>query len=212
MAEYGPLDIPSIRPPIITMASTSLVLGKGSDRGIRIGWDAKQHILGGLQWQLTINPDFRNIEDVIETIDFTYVPRQLPDRRPFFSEGQGYFPSSDIFYSRFIEEVVGGLKLFGKTGRAEVGTLFALEPHQRFSILARINHELSEHSSAEVSYAHRTKTNGSPALRLNWSTTYPSGRDHLLNLTARWTKSGGNNWLLSVNYPAQTLGHWAFWG
>ena len=212
MAEYGPLDIPSIRPPIITMASTSLVLGKGSDRGIRIGWDAKQHILGGLQWQLTINPDFRNIEDVIETIDFTYVPRRLPDRRPFFSEGQGYFPSSDIFYSRFIEEVVGGLKLFGKTGRTEVGTLFALEPRQRFSILARINHELSKRSLAEVSYAHRTKTNGSPALRLGWFATYPSGRDHLLNLTAQWTKSGGNNWLLSVNYPAQTPGHWAFWG
>ena len=31
----------------------------------------EQHLPNGLQWQMTLNPDFYNIEDVVETIDFT---------------------------------------------------------------------------------------------------------------------------------------------
>ena len=69
-AEWGPLDLPKFKSPMLFMPSTSLLMGEAK-RGIRTGLDAKQHLPNGLQWQMTLNPDFYNIEDVVETIDFT---------------------------------------------------------------------------------------------------------------------------------------------
>ena len=64
---------------------------------------------------MPLNPDFYNIEDVVETIDFTYTSRFLPVRRPFFSEGWGYFPPPFMFYSRLVEDVLAGTKFSGES-------------------------------------------------------------------------------------------------
>ncbi|MCX7643022.1 MAG: DUF5916 domain-containing protein [Armatimonadetes bacterium] len=119
---------------MLFMTSTSLALGGDEDKGIRSGLDVKQHLPDGLQWQMTLNPDFRNVEDVVETIDFTCVPRLLPDRRPFFTEGQDYFPPRFMFYSRNVKDALLGTKLFGKVGRAGVGILSAYETHSQMSL------------------------------------------------------------------------------
>ena len=87
------------------------------------GLDFKGTFANGVVGLATYNPDFRNIEDVVETIDFTYVERYLPDYRPFFQEGSGYAPDSRIFYSRRIEEVQVGAKTFGTVGSNRFGLL-----------------------------------------------------------------------------------------
>ena len=48
------------------------------------GLDYKGTFPNGIVGMAAINPDFRNLEDVVETIDFTYVERYLPEYRPFF--------------------------------------------------------------------------------------------------------------------------------
>ncbi len=209
-AEYGPLNLPSFHPPILTMLSTSFVLGEG-ERGVQTGWDAKQYLPNGLQWQLTINPDFRNIEDVVETIDFTYVPRLLPDRRPFFAEGSGYLPSSSLFYSRLITDVTGGMKLFGKVGRIEVGALSILEPHNRLSLAARCKYDFDRFSSLVTGFAHRSKTGLSPAWELRCSTFRPIHRDHLWGINAKWSHSKDDAWSIYFSFPQATPGHWGCW-
>jgi hypothetical protein len=80
------------------------------------GLDFKGTFPNGVVSLATVNPDFRNLEDVVETIDFTFVERYLPEYRPFFQEGSGYFPSSPTFYSRRIEDFDLGAKAFGKLG------------------------------------------------------------------------------------------------
>jgi hypothetical protein len=90
---------------------------------LTVGLDYKGTFPNGVVGMATINPDFRNLEDVVETIDFTYVERYLPEYRPFFQEGQGFFPPSAIFYSRRIEEFDWGLKSFGRVGRNGFGVL-----------------------------------------------------------------------------------------
>ncbi|HEY3266505.1 MAG TPA: DUF5916 domain-containing protein [Armatimonadota bacterium] len=65
---------------------------------------------------LTVRPDFATIEDVVQTIDFSYNPRWLADKRPFFTEGGDYFGSYYGFYSRTIGEVDAGMKAFGTVG------------------------------------------------------------------------------------------------
>jgi len=87
------------------------------------GVDVKGTFPNGVVGMATINPDFRNLEDVVETIDFTFVERYLPEYRPFFQEGRGFFPPSSVFYSRRIEDFDWGLKSFGRIGSNGFGLL-----------------------------------------------------------------------------------------
>jgi len=88
------------------------------------GFDVKGTFPNGVVGLGTYNPDFRNLEDVVETIDFTYVERYLEEYRPFFREGEWYFPG-DIFYSRRVEDFDLGAKAFGTLGRHQFGLLDA---------------------------------------------------------------------------------------
>lgn len=82
---------------------------------------------------LTYSPDFSNIEDVVETIDFTFVERYLPEYRPFFQEGASYLPSAggewgapvELLYTRRIGELDWGAKAFGTVGPHRFGLLDA---------------------------------------------------------------------------------------
>jgi len=87
------------------------------------GLDYKGTFPNGVVGMAAINPDFRNLEDVVETIDFTFVERYLPEYRPFFQEGRGFFPPSSIFYSRRIADFDWGLKSFGRIGSNGFGVL-----------------------------------------------------------------------------------------
>jgi hypothetical protein len=70
---------------------------------------------------LTVNPDFRNVEGEVEGIDFTRGERFVDESRPFFQEGRRMFRSrsgmGEYFYSRRIENIDMGAKLYGKLGR-----------------------------------------------------------------------------------------------
>ena len=98
------------------------------------GLDVKGTFPNGVVALATYKPDFRNLEDVVETIDFTFVERYLPEYRPFFQEGSGYMPVSGdewdvgpvgLLYTRRIEELDYGLKSFGTLGRHRFGILDA---------------------------------------------------------------------------------------
>ncbi len=87
------------------------------------GFDVKGTLPNGVVGLGTYNPDFRNLEDVVETIDFTYVERYLEEYRPFFREGEYYLPGGSIFYSRRIEDFDLGAKAFGTLGHHRFGVL-----------------------------------------------------------------------------------------
>ena len=90
----------------------------------RAGADFRYEVTPQLRLIGTANPDFENIEQAVEGIDFSYGERYVPDRRPFFSEGGNVYKVGQLFHSRRIEDMDGGLKLFGKVGRnTSVGTL-----------------------------------------------------------------------------------------
>jgi len=110
------LPSPVTRPVFMTYASVAA--GGGAEETFQAGLDYKQRIGYGTNALLTVKPDFRSVEQDIETIDFSYVPRILPDRRPFFQEGLGLTPNEEwVFYSRRIEKVDYGAKLASQAGR-----------------------------------------------------------------------------------------------
>ena len=89
----------------------------------RAGADLRYEVTPQLRLIGTANPDFENIEQAVEGIDFSYGERYVPDRRPFFSEG-GNVHRARLFHSRRIMDMDGGLKLFGKLGKnTSIGTL-----------------------------------------------------------------------------------------
>lgn len=82
----------------------------------------------------SLNPDFQNVEQQVETIDFSRSERFLGDARPFFAEGQALFDMTDryaigrLFYSRRIEDFMIGAKSYGRVGQNwNVATLLTLD-------------------------------------------------------------------------------------
>ncbi|MCY4403902.1 MAG: carbohydrate binding family 9 domain-containing protein [Candidatus Poribacteria bacterium] len=83
----------------------------------RAGGDIRYELTPQIRLIGTANPDFDNIEQAVEGIDFSYGERYVPDRRPFFAEGGNTFYLDSFFHSRRIAEMDGGLKLFGKVAK-----------------------------------------------------------------------------------------------
>lgn len=99
----------------------SLLGTGGDDPPRRAGLDIRHAITPSLNGLVTVNPDFRSIEQQVDSVDFSYTERYLADSRPFFLEGPKYFPESNILYTRRIEEVDTGLKLSGRVGDYDLG-------------------------------------------------------------------------------------------
>ena len=91
----------------------------------RAGGDIRFEITPQLRLIGTANPDFDNIEQSVEGIDFSYGERFVSDWRPFFLEGGNvYRVVGGLFHSTRIVDMNAGLKLFGKVGKStSVGTL-----------------------------------------------------------------------------------------
>jgi hypothetical protein len=87
----------------------------------RVGADLRYRPTAQLTTVVTINPDFRNVQGEVEGIDFSRGERWVGETRPFFQEGGGMFQTSSgigsYFYSRRVEHVDVGAKVYGKLAR-----------------------------------------------------------------------------------------------
>lgn len=100
-------------------------VGWDEDEGeiINAGFDFKTEIpIGALVG--TVNPDFRNIENSILSLDFSRAERLADEARPFFQEGSD-FRRTRLFASQRIDEFDAGLNSYG-----------FIDPSLRYSILA----------------------------------------------------------------------------
>jgi hypothetical protein len=91
----------------------------------RPGLDAKAVIHDSLALDITVNPDFSQVEsdDPQVTVNQRYEVR-FPEKRPFFLENNGYFVTPEtLFFSRRIADPEFGGRLTGKVGRWSLGLL-----------------------------------------------------------------------------------------
>jgi hypothetical protein len=110
--------------------------GLGSDVApTTAGLDIKHSLTQGLNGLLTLNPDFATIEQAVDRVDFTYTERALNDQRPFFLEGQQYFPGASIFYTRRIRDIDLGTKVVGLAGDYKLAFLNAVRfGHESYTV------------------------------------------------------------------------------
>jgi hypothetical protein len=109
------------RPKPIFLPYTLLTAGEGNSA--KFGMDIKYPLSTGFTGLATINPDFATVEQNVTSISFSYTQKYISDQRPFFAEGSGFFPYSDIFYSPSVGNIDEGLKFTGKENGNSVGLL-----------------------------------------------------------------------------------------
>ncbi len=106
-----------------------------------IGLDAKLHITPNMTSDVTVNPDFAQVEADQEQVNLSRFSLFFPEKREFFVEGLDVFTVGEgetsnpfvlLFHSRRIGlnpltrqgiQILGGAKLTGKEGPYEVGLL-----------------------------------------------------------------------------------------
>ena len=96
-----------------------------SKNDFRAGLDAKMVLRDSLTLDLTLNPDFSQVES--DSPQVTINQRYevfFPEKRPFFMENADYFQTSEnLFFSRRMADPQLGARLTGKIGRWGVGVL-----------------------------------------------------------------------------------------
>ncbi len=127
----------------------------------RAGADLRYEVTPQLRLIGTANPDFENIEQAVEGIDFSYGERYVPDRRPFFSEGSNVYRLGQLFHSRRIMDMDGGLKLFGKIGKnTSVGTLGTYHRNNQ-NIILQASQSLTATSNISAAFlSHHQREEG----------------------------------------------------
>jgi hypothetical protein len=171
----------------------------------------------------TYNPDFYNLEDVVESIDFTFVERYLPEYRPFFQEGSGYMPSGEewdpvnLLYTRRIEKLDWGAKTFGTVGPHRFGVFDAYRRGGENHFAWNYDHLIDTNGSVGFSGVDR-RVPGEPdnqtySLGSHWHFPYPGGHR---SFGGDWYQSrtdgeGGDDAAFSIDasvWPQQGFGGW----
>ena len=176
----------------------------------RAGADIRYEVTPQLRLIGTANPDFDNIEQAVEGIDFSYGERFVPDRRPFFSEGSNVYRLGRLFHSRRIMDMDGGLNLFGKIGKnTSVGTLGTYHRNNQ-NVIFQATQSLtatSNISAAFLSHHHR----GTGANNVGYlSGDVRHGKFSVgSNLIQTWAdESDGRNGFISVGYSGSLFQHY----
>jgi len=105
-----------------------VVTGRKTDGGKvnpRPGLNFKYGITSDLTADLTLNPDFSQIEADIPQVEVNQrYEIYYPEKRPFFLEGKDIFDTPmELLYTRTIINPLWGMKLTGKVGKTSLGFL-----------------------------------------------------------------------------------------
>ncbi len=191
-------EFTGIRPPFYAPRAIFLpytLATAGTGNSVREGMDIKYPLSTTLTGVATLFPDFQTIEQDVTSINFSYTEKLLTDRRPFFAEGSGFLPNNDLFYSRRIEALDGGLKVAGKQGDTTVG-LLATDTRgadaQNAAVLA-LSRDMGLFSHAGINFVSDIQTG------------QPSNQVAKLEGVYGW-RVGPNHWTLQADHIPSWLG------
>ena len=127
----------------------------GEGYNARYGIDAKYPVTTTMTALATVNPDFQDVAQAIQSINFSYDQRQYPDSRPFFAEGSDFMPYTDVFYSRAIGDIDEGVKVVGNQNGDRIAALATGDHHNggRSDQVFSIYHDIGKLSDLHVSAA-----------------------------------------------------------
>lgn len=135
------LENSSARPELIPHVISQSQKNEGTH--LSIGLDARQKFSQSVSGYLTANPDFSTIEADREQVNLTRFELNLPEKRPFFLEGNdAYKQRIRLFYSRRIADIYGGLKVYGKLGSNEISAITTQAKKNEEELLSSANYSV----------------------------------------------------------------------
>lgn len=176
------------------------------------GLDFKLPVTSDLDFAGSINPDFRNIENQVLSIDHSYFERLAGESRPFFLEGKNYFQTSQdapLFASQRIRNFDFGAKTYGKIGdRTTLGVLNATDFGNRNAFAANVTTQFDpltgataaitdldtpgHHNRATYLDVNRTIGNSYVFAQHSTTTDTDAGEGHRYNLGGGYARDGLN--------------------
>jgi len=182
-ADLVGLNPPPYHPRPIFMPYVTVDAGDFVGRRFDTGLDVQYRMINGLTGLAALNPDFKQIEDVVEPISFSYTERYLEDQRPFFVTGQGYLPGDVMLYTRRIEDFDAGVKLFGTLDDETIGLMDAITYGVENSLAGEWGHKFNPDLNASLRFVSHRKE-GEPnslvyAFRLSRSWRCEEGSDDI---------------------------------
>lgn len=190
-AHWKGLQLPEVVPAPVILPYTQLDSTSGNTEW-RSGLDVKITSRGGITTLLTLNPDFKNIALEVDSVSFSYVPRIVRETRPFFIEGDDFFPDTTLFYSGNLRMVDAALKSFGALGRWSYGALATTGGDQR-AIVGRVGYQITNRSRTEVQIV-RDDRPGVHATALGaGAVALPAFSDGYASIAALYFRTSGQN-------------------
>lgn len=122
----------------------------GANRNERIlegGMDLKTQLADQMSLVGSLNPDFRNIENAILSLDFSRFERLSDETRPFFQEGNQYMNSA-LYASQRIRDFDAGINVHGKlTDRISFGVLDTVDFGTQNNLVANVSYDPNSRES-----------------------------------------------------------------
>jgi hypothetical protein len=137
----------------------------------RVGADAKLILKQSFSLDMTVNPDFSQVESDQPQITVNRrFEAYFPEKRPFFLENPSFFETPlNLLFTRNIADPQFGVRLTGKRGPYAIGALFAddrspgesmapgdpLEGKRAFFTALRVNRDIFRQSTIGLIYTDR---------------------------------------------------------
>lgn len=160
---WSSVNVPNIpkNKTISFLPYTFLGVEKGSEPLANMGVDFKTNLTESLQLVGTVNPDFRNVENAILSLDFSYFERLADENRPFFQEGSRYLRSgfdSRLFASQRIPTFDTGLNVYGELNSSTtIGALTTIDFGKQQASIVRIEHQLNDNESVNFGVVNNSQ-------------------------------------------------------
>jgi hypothetical protein len=131
---------------------------KGSGPIANAGLDLKTSLTDTIQFVGTINPDFRNVENSILSLDPSYFERLPGENRPFFQEGADYTRtgySTRLFASQRIPYFDAGFNVYGELNSTTTfGALTTVDFGEQQASVIKLSKKLNSYDNFEVGYVN----------------------------------------------------------
>lgn len=152
------------------------VSGDEKDSKFAVGFDGKYSVTSNINLDVTVSPDFSEVESDPFFYQLTPYEYYIREKRPFFQEA-GRYLGSELFYTRRISNPKFAFKLTGKERGYTIGILGALnkpEDDNQYLGVVRVKKDIFKLSSVAVSYSgyktpNFTNHNGAVEFHLQFS-------------------------------------------
>jgi len=169
---------------------------------INSGLDMKTMLTDKVPLVGTINPDFRNIENQILSLDFSRFERLAGESRPFFQEGAQYYNSA-LFASQRIGQFDAGLNSYGKlNNKLSFGALGTADFGHETDLVGNFTYDPTPNDSCRMSLTSLQRSHESnDAYLLRYSRQLGPLNVFVRQMGSQDSlQSRGNNAIVLLNY------------